>query len=213
MKLMSLFPMSLTKANTPITSSLARSSARLSNSTHKSTSNSTSNLMGAHASQKLANNWFSKCLLVMSLLLASTVQAQVQSVMEMYLVTTDAEGAEQFAKAETAQPGNVIEYRLAYRNEGDSAIYDITVTGPIPNDTQYLAASAKADIEHELKVSVDGGATWDNVPVLRTRELEDGSTVEVVIPPEQYTQIRWYTKGRLSEEAQQNFSYRVKIKE
>lgn len=145
-------------------------------------------------------------------LMANTAMAKTAQVdMEHFIVTVNSEGEEVFTKAEQAAPGDVIEYRLIYSNNTTVGIDDYFITGPIPNDTQYVPASAKSSANHELKVSIDDGATWDSEPVRRTQTNAEGVEVEVVIPESKYKKLRWYTSGRLQPNEKHNFSYRIRV--
>src|SRR5512147_3044801 len=51
-------------------------------------------------------------------------------------------GAEQLVTTEAVRPGDVVEYRATYTNQGDSAVRGLTATLPIPVDTNYLGLTA-----------------------------------------------------------------------
>lgn len=150
---------------------------------------------------------------MLAFILCNTAVAQIESVMEHYIVTTDDEGQETFTKADKAEPGDIIEYRVTYKNNGETPVDGLLVTGPIPNQTAYINNSAQTAYEHSFEVSIDHGKTWDTVPVKRTRTQADGSEIEVIIPAEQYKRVRWNVKQRLEAKAEQEFSYRVRVLE
>lgn len=144
---------------------------------------------------------------------ATTAAAQIESVMQPYIVTTNDKGEEFFATAAEAEPGDVIEYRVTYTNNGQEAVHGLVVTGPIPNQTQYVSNSSVAGATSSFVVSIDDGNTWDTVPVKRTRKKADGTEIEVIIPASEYDKVRWNVKDRLAAGAAQEFKYRVQVNE
>lgn len=131
--------------------------------------------------------------------------------LEAYVVTTNDEGAEQYQPASKAAPGDVIEYRLSYLNEGDKAIRDLAVQGPIPTNTNYIGNTSSTTVASDFQVSIDGGDNWEAEPVTRTRTLPDGTVETYVIPPEDYSHVRWLPKQRLSAGETQVYTYRVMV--
>lgn len=151
------------------------------------------------------------------LTLAPWVQAQeppkgpLKSAMAAFLITLDKEGNEVSSPTEEAEPGQVIEYRMAHTNIGKGPLRDLVIVGPVPSNTTYLAGTNKTKVAHEFTVSIDGGATWDKEPVKRMRRNEKGEEVEVIIPPSEYTHARWVVKSALAKGKQFEFSYRVQV--
>lgn len=68
-------------------------------------------------------------------------------------VLKDAAGKETFASADTAKPGDVIEYRAVYINKGKQKVTDLLATIPAPEGMEYLPGSASP---HKFTASVDG---------------------------------------------------------
>src|SRR5262247_3280257 len=58
-------------------------------------------------------------------------------------VAVDAKGRETFTPATQARPGQVVEYRAAYRNPGASSVRQVQATLPIPQGTEYVASTAR----------------------------------------------------------------------
>jgi uncharacterized repeat protein (TIGR01451 family) len=114
------------------------------------------------------NYFFKIPLLILFLLFASLSVAQespLQIELDAFLVTTvtteSGETAERFNLAQEVFPGNIIEYRLNLTHIGEDTLpAGVSVRGPIPASTQYLAASASQDALAALTFSIDGGETF-----------------------------------------------------
>ena len=141
---------------------------------------------------------------------ANKVKAPITSEMKAFVVETDAAGHEKLLSKQ-AEPGQTIQYQLTYKNHSQGSIKGLTITGPIPANTHYLAKSTTTAVKSELVVSIDGGKTYEKEPVKRMKKMSDGTKKWVVIPADQYTHIRWKTKNALKSGAKQVFNYRVKV--
>jgi uncharacterized repeat protein (TIGR01451 family) len=131
--------------------------------------------------------------------------------MQAWLVTTQADGPESFAPANSVEPGQVIEYRTVYTNAGASTISGLTVVGWVPAGTVYIGGSATTPVGHVFEASVDGGSSWHREPLLRQVTLPDGSRKEENIPPSEYTHVRWLSADPLDADGSQEFRYRVSV--
>lgn len=148
---------------------------------------------------------------LVAMLASFAAQAEVASKLEAYVVYQVADGQERFKRADSAEPGEIIEYRISYENNGDKSVRDLAATGMIPFNTEYVGESDATKVRSDFRVSIDGGVTWDAEPVVRVRTLPDGSSEEVIIPPSEYTHVRWYAKERLGAKEIQEFSYRIRV--
>ena len=94
----------------------------------------------------------------------------------------------------SASPGDVLEYQLDYKNEGDEAASNAVIEDPIPKGTTFLANSAAGE-NAEITFSSDGGKTYA-LPVKLTYEvrLPSGAIERRVATPAEYTHIRWTVK-------------------
>ena len=131
--------------------------------------------------------------------------------MQAFVVELDAEGSEVFKPADKASPKQVIEYRLVYENTGEQPLKDLAVTGPIPQNTRYVADSAASMTTGAFQVSIDDGKNWEGEPVVRQRINDQGQLEEVIIPPAEYTHVRWVAQRPLAAESSQEYRYRVQI--
>jgi uncharacterized repeat protein (TIGR01451 family) len=102
-------------------------------------------------------------------------------------VTADAKGKEKLESADTAKPGEVIQYEATYRNQSDKDVSNLKATVPIPVGMELLADSAKPS---PAEASLDG-KTYEAFPLKRTVTLPDGTTAEEAVPLSQYRSLRW----------------------
>jgi len=100
---------------------------------------------------------------------------------------TKAQGKEVLVAADQAKPGELIEYRALYRNDGASEAKGLMATLPIPRGTQYVAGSATP---RGVEASLDG-RTFAPVPLTRTVKTADGRTVVQEVPVSEYRTLRW----------------------
>lgn len=159
-----------------------------------------------------------KISLIICLFISAFAVAQegpLESLLSVYRVVAeqgaDGQVEESLVETEEALPGEVLEYLLSYRNNGDQALRGFVIKNRIPENTFYLGESGVASIGSEFLVSVDFGVTWEDVPV--TRVVTDSTGVErtIVIPPEQYTNISWQINEDLAPEESFELRYRVEI--
>lgn len=136
----------------------------------------------------------------------------LQSNMKAYVITTDKAGKDLATPATEVTPGQVVEYRLTYKNVSDKPLSGIAVTGPIPNSTTYMAKTAASAAQTDFVVSIDGGKNYESEPVKRVVTDEKGKKVEKIIPPSEYSHVRWNLKQPLKAGETQTFSYRSIVK-
>ena len=162
------------------------------------------------------------CVLVVALCplwAGAQVEAQVEPVavtLESFLVSTvtldDGTVEERFSSAETATPGEVLEYRLAVQNQSGAALPEgLALTGPVPSEVQYVPSATPAE-GARLEFSADGGETFSEPPVMITVTNEKGEEEEVVADPSQYNAVRWLLLTPLAPEASRDFRYRVIVR-
>lgn len=134
----------------------------------------------------------------------------LSSKMETYLVS-EKNGQEEMVASQEASPGDVIEYRLVYTNEVEQPLSGLEITGPIPANTAYLKGSASTDVSTEFTVSIDDGSSFEAEPVTRTLTGPDGQTQNVIVPPSDYTQLRWVPENGIQPGQVLEYRYRVKV--
>jgi len=97
------------------------------------------------------------------------------------------EGKEVLVSAEQARPGDVIEYRAVYRNDGHNAVRGLDATLPVPNGLEYLPKTAAPAV---VLASTDGH-TFAPVPLVRKERTADGREVVREVPLTEYRALRW----------------------
>ena len=138
---------------------------------------------------------------------AGSVSGDIQA----YVVNKANSSEEIISAASEAEPGDVIEYRLVFTNSGESDVFGLNVVNPIPENTSFVADSASTQIPSTFQVSIDGGSTFESTPVTRIETQADGTQKKVVIPPSQYTHVRWTADKALPAEGEHVYAYRVLI--
>ncbi len=136
----------------------------------------------------------------------------IQGAMEAFVVQLEDE-RETLLAAKEVEPNQLVEYQLTYTNVGESKINGLTVVGPVPEGTTYVSDTANADVDAALQVSIDGGKTFEPEPVIRLETRESGEVVEKVVPPEQYTHLKWKAQDAITADGgTQFYTYRVRVK-
>ncbi len=133
--------------------------------------------------------WIQAAALCFGLAIAAgaSARADVTSQLSAVKVTASADGKEVFAPAPSVKPGELIEYRVDYRNKGDESARALEVTLPIPVGLEYLPSSAQPA---GARASLDGKA-YQAMPLKRMVKGADGKEVEQLIPVAEYRFLRW----------------------
>jgi uncharacterized repeat protein (TIGR01451 family) len=74
---------------------------------------------------------------------AEKANEKIVAKLEQYRVVKDEQGREKLESAATIKPGEVIEYRVVYKNVTAQAVSNMAATLPVPKDTVYVAKSAQ----------------------------------------------------------------------
>ncbi|NND89932.1 MAG: DUF11 domain-containing protein [Granulosicoccus sp.] len=159
---------------------------------------------------------YPRFLLVLSVLFSMAglafASGPVTGEIQAFIVSVDEDGKEVILQADEAEPGNVMEFRIVFTNNGDDDVRGVQVVDPIPQNTRFVPDSPQSDVPADFEVSIDGGESFELEPVVRIETQADGSQKEVVIPPEQYTHVRWLAQQELtSNGGQHQFTYRVTV--
>lgn len=138
----------------------------------------------------MINRIFSAVLMWGLLLWATSVFAvepgQVQVDLHAFQVLP-AQGGK-LVPATEARPGDVIEYRVTYRNPGKQAARQVNATLPVPpGGMAYLEGSATPTL---IQASTDG-VHFAAPPLKRDVLTRDGRRVTETIPPTEYRFLRW----------------------
>lgn len=124
---------------------------------------------------------------LMLFMTATEARAEVTVELSAQRVTLD--GAKEVrTEARAAKPGEVLEYRAHYRNQGKQAVAGVQGLLPIPAGAfSYIAASARPA---KVFASVDG-KQFDAVPLMRTVTRPDGTREARPVPLTEYRYLRW----------------------
>lgn len=129
---------------------------------------------------------------ILMLAIAAPLAAQgpagngVETRLEVRKVTRLPDGRESVVDADSAKPGDVLEYVATYRNNSTESVRNFQATLPIPQATEYVAGSAKPSV---AKASLDAKA-FESMP-LKRKVLRDGRDVEEAVALREYRYLRW----------------------
>lgn len=98
-----------------------------------------------------------------------------------------ANGTESHQSADTARPGDVLEYVAEYQNSSTHVIRQLAATLPIPDGTEFVPSSA---LPAGALASTDG-THFAAVPLTRKSLQADGKLVNEPIPYREYRFLRW----------------------
>jgi uncharacterized repeat protein (TIGR01451 family) len=153
--------------------------------------------------------FFARVAAVAMLVVAAAAIAQnngaIETRLEARKIVRGADGGETFAPAQSAKPGDVIEYVATYRNTTAQPVRNLEATLPIPANTEVVAESARPST---AKASVDS-VSFAVMPLTRKVKRNGGETEELV-PAREYRYLRWYP-GELAGGKSAVFSARVKV--
>ena len=136
---------------------------------------------------------------------AAQQSSPVETRLEARKVVTGADGKESFAGAESARPGDVIEYIATYRNTSRQPVKNLAATLPIPSNTELVAGSVRPA---SARASLDS-RTFADLPLKRSVQ-RNGQLVEETVPLSEYRSLRW-NAGELAGAASASFAARVKV--
>jgi uncharacterized repeat protein (TIGR01451 family) len=148
------------------------------------------------------------CALAASLLLGTSAAAEgeVAVVLSAARVVVGEHGAEQLVTTEAVRPGDVVEYRATYTNQGEDAVRGLTATLPIPVDTNYLGLTATPE---SVEASTDG-VRFAPIPLMRKIAGKDGVERWEPVPASEYRALRWQI-GELAANASRSVAARVVV--
>lgn len=136
----------------------------------------------------------------------------VSVVLEIYVVsevTTDSGVSERFEQADSARPGQTVEYRLIVTNQDSTTLPEgtVVITGPIPESTTFIANSATPSSTSVLTEYSLDGSTFSEPPLFTTND----SGEQVNADPSNYRAVRWTLLTPFEPEAQVTLVYRVTV--
>jgi uncharacterized repeat protein (TIGR01451 family) len=117
------------------------------------------------------------------------------------------DGTETLVNADPA-PGDTVEYRVVYTNQGKAPVRQVQAVLPVPApDMEYLADSS---LPANASASTDG-KTFAPIPLKREVTGPDGSRRWEAVPLDQYRVLRW-DLGDMSPGKSITVSSRMKLK-
>jgi uncharacterized repeat protein (TIGR01451 family) len=143
----------------------------------------------------------------------SATSNPVQIRTEIYVVSevtkSDGSKGEKLTPADTARPGQIVEYRLFAKNTSDTTLPAgvVQITSPVPAGMQFVPNSATPSSDSLLtEFSADGGKNFSKPPVL----VGSGGARKVA-EPTSYTTVRWTLLAPLEPGQELPFFYRVEV--
>lgn len=137
-------------------------------------------------------------LLALTLAVAPAARAQQADALVVTAVNrTAAAEAERGAPRNdaAARPGDVLRYRLTFRNPGGEPVRGVVLNNPVAAGLTFVAGSAKSSRDDVVtEYSTDGGRSWAAQPMEEVTD-EAGRRVRRPAPPEKYTHVRWTVTG------------------
>ena len=119
------------------------------------------------------------------------------------------EGKEKQLPAESAKPGDILEYRAEYHNTGKEPTTQVKATIPVPaQGLEYLPGSASP---LAVSASVDG-QRFAPTPLTRSVTLPDGRREVRAVPVAEYRYLQW-DLGKLAPDASAVVKARMKVTE
>jgi uncharacterized repeat protein (TIGR01451 family) len=113
------------------------------------------------------------------------LQAQNKPELKAFRVLTQ-NGKETFQPGTKLVPGEVIEYRLSYKNTTTAAQQQVNLIIPVPSQ---LVFEPNANLKTPTAASTDG-AKYGPLPLKRKVERA-GTTIEETVPLSEYRFLRW----------------------
>lgn len=143
-----------------------------------------------------------RTLALAALMLAAALPAEAQQAAAQEALVVTAENRTAAAEAargaprqnEAARPGDVVRYRLTFRNPGQDRVRGVKLDNPVSAGMQFVAGSARSsrdDVRAEF--SADGGRSWSARPMEEV--VVEGRRVQRPVAAEQYTHVRWTIDG------------------
>lgn len=124
-------------------------------------------------------------------------------------VVSEVDGQEKLTAATTARPGQIVEYRLTARNEGETTLPagTVVITGPVPDGTTFVANTATPSSETLLTEYSINGETYGEPPLI----VETDTAERTVAEPNLYKAVRWTLLEPMEPSRESAFIYRVSV--
>ena len=108
--------------------------------------------------------------------------------LQVHLVQMDDKGLEVFKPAQQANPGDILQYKVICRNQGDTLARNVMAILPVPA-RELVFVKDKTDLQN-LQASLDGRVFGD-LPLKKISKTPDGRIETVDADPADYRFLRW----------------------
>ena len=108
----------------------------------------------------------------------------LSAVLTQRKVVKPASGPEILEDATTVKPGDIIEYRVTYTNNGAQPVAQLKAQLPVPEGLEYIPLSAKPGADLVKAATKDG--VFSTEPLMRR-----GQEKQVPVPYSEYRQLQW----------------------
>ena len=108
----------------------------------------------------------------------------LSAVLTQHKVVKPASGPETLEDASTVNPGDIIEYRVTYTNNGGQPVKELKAQLPIPDGLEYIPLSAKPGAGLVKAATKDG--MFSAEPLMRR-----GPDKQNAVPYSEYRQLQW----------------------
>ena len=124
---------------------------------------------------------------VMSVCALARASGDLSTALHVTRIVMQSDGTESNEPANSAKPGDVLEYVAEYHNGSTHVIKQLAATLPIPNGTEYVPTSA---LPADALASTDG-THFSRVPLTRKVIEASGKLLDQPIPYREYRFLRW----------------------
>ena len=152
-----------------------------------------------------------KKLIALILLIPSLALAQVELQTDLFKVVEvqqkNGTSKIEWVKADNIVPGDKVGYRISVNNTGTDAADDIVLNNPVPENTVFVAESARG-ANTNIEFSVDGGTLFGEPSKLFINK--DGKKLPATA--KDYTHVRWTLLTALKAGGKSSVQYVVQVK-
>ena len=143
-------------------------------------------------------------------LLPSLTMAQVELTTDMFEVVevkqANGKSKIEWVKPDNIIPGDKVGYRITVNNKGTEEAGDLVLNNPVPDNTVYVADSARG-ANSKIEFSVDGGSQFGEPAQLFIKK--DGKQLPATA--KDYTHVRWTLLTPLSAGDESSVQYAVQV--
>ena len=144
-------------------------------------------------------------------LVPSLSMAQVELTTDMFEVVevkqANGKSKIEWVKPDNIIPGDKVGYRITVNNKGTEEAGDLVLNNPVPDNTVYVADSARG-ANSKIEFSVDGGSQFGEPAQLFIKK--DGKQLPATA--KDYTHVRWTLLSPLNAGDKSSVQYVVQVK-